>query len=154
MPKRSSVETDPHHAKSRHEADKAPSIPTSAPAPKAMKAADKASGEEARDLEKWKADELIEEAVAPPVTKRRPIDLIDEAKSQLSSLTGFPVDTVSGFAKADDGWRLTITAVELSRIPNTGDVLADYDVSLDMAGDIVSYHRGRRYLRSQVGDAE
>lgn len=88
-----------------------------------------------------------------PTAKRRPIDLIEEAKRQLKMLTGYPVDSVSGFGRVDGGWRLTVTVVELSRIPAATDVQADYEVTLDEEGNIVDYHRERRYFRDQVGDS-
>ena len=67
-------------------------------------------------------------------------------------LTGYAVDSVSGFTKSEGGWRLSVTVVELNRIPAVTDVLAGYEVDLDAAGDVVSYRRGRRYFRDQVGD--
>ena len=101
----------------------------------------------------------LESSVPPPQPPsqqqsgpRRPVELIARAKEQLRCLTGYGVDSVSGFAKADDGWHLSITVVELHRIPAITDVLASYAVDLDEAGDIVSYHRGRRYFRDQVGE--
>ena len=94
-------------------------------------------------------------APKPPASApRRPIELIEEAKRQLKELTGYPVDSVSEFVRSDDGWRLTVTVVELNRIPPATDVLAEYVVGLDRAGDIVDYRRGRRYFRDQVGEPE
>ena len=61
-------------------------------------------------------------------------------------------DSVSGFAKADVGWHLSVTVVELHRIPAVTDVLALYEVDLDEGGDIVGYHRARRYLRDETGE--
>lgn len=90
---------------------------------------------------------------AAPV-KCRPIDLIEGAKRQLKELTGYPVDSVAGFAGSGDGWSLTVTVVELSRIPAATDVLAEYVVDLDASGDITAYRRGRRFHRGDVGDME
>lgn len=84
--------------------------------------------------------------------KWRPVELIGRAKEQLRNLTGYGVESVSDFAKADGGWHLSVTVVELHRIPATTDVLASYEVDLDKTGDIVSYHRSKRYFRDQVGD--
>lgn len=92
-------------------------------------------------------------ASAAPV-KRRPIDLIEGAKRQLKELTGYPVDSVAGFAGSGDGWSLTVTVVELNRIPAATDVLAEYVVDLDASGDIFAYRRGRRFHRGDVGDME
>ena len=80
--------------------------------------------------------------------------VIARARDELADLLGYKVDSVSGFEKTDGGWRLTVTALELCRIPATTDVLASYEVLLNEAGDIVNYHRDRRYLRNQVGDQE
>lgn len=88
------------------------------------------------------------------MTRRRPVELIAAAKSQLHDLTGFAVDSVASFAKAEDGWELTVAVIELSRIPPSNDMLADYAVRLDGAGDIVEYRRTGRYLRNQARDAE
>src|SRR5215510_718377 len=83
---------------------------------------------------------------------QRPVELIARAKEQLRILTGYGVDSVAGFTKSDGGWHLSVTMVELHRIPPVTDVLAGYEVDLDAAGDIVSYRRGKRYFRDQVGD--
>ncbi len=84
--------------------------------------------------------------------KSRPLELISRGKEQLRDLTGYGVDSVSSFAKANGGWHLSVTVVELHRIPAATDMLASYEVDLDEAGDIVSYQRGKRYTRDQMGD--
>src|SRR5262245_11245613 len=95
-------------------------------------------------------------AQSPPreeqTSRPRPVELIARAKEQLRILTGYSVDSVAGFTKSDGGWHLSVTMVELHRIPPITDMLAGYEVDLDEAGDIVSYHRGKRYFRDQVGD--
>jgi hypothetical protein len=77
--------------------------------------------------------------------------VIARARDELSALTGYKVDNVSGFEKKEDGWRITVTVVELRRIPCATDVLATYEATLNEAGDILSYHRAGRYFRDQVG---
>jgi hypothetical protein len=59
------------------------------------------------------------------------VELIARAKEQLRTLTGYEIDSVSAFTKSDGGWRLSVTVVELHRIPPVTDVLARYDVDLD-----------------------
>ncbi len=77
--------------------------------------------------------------------------IIHRARDELAALTGYKVDNVSGFERTDEGWRVTVTVVELRRIPAATDVLATYEATLNEAGDIISYHRGSRYFRDQVG---
>lgn len=78
--------------------------------------------------------------------------VITRARDELAALTGYKIDSVSGFAKTEEGWELSVVVVELHRIPASTDILATYEASLDEAGDIVRYHRGARYLRSQTGE--
>jgi hypothetical protein len=86
-----------------------------------------------------------------PQTLLTSVVVIARARDELSALTGYKADSVSGFARTDEGWRLTVTAIELHRIPPSTDLLATYEVTLNDAGDIVSYDRTGRYLRNQAG---
>ena len=85
-------------------------------------------------------------------SKRQPAELIAGAREQLHKLLGYNIDSVAGFEKADGGWHLSVMVIELHRIPAATDVLATYEVDLDDVGDVVSYHRGKRFYRDQVGD--
>ncbi|SJZ58674.1 Gas vesicle synthesis protein GvpO [Enhydrobacter aerosaccus] len=101
--------------------------------------------------------EALESKEPPPVRTRKrqafstAVAIIARARDELQHLTGYKVDSVSAFERTDDGWRLSVTVVELRRIPSATDVLASYEVILDETGDIVTYHRGSRYFRDQVG---
>ena len=86
-----------------------------------------------------------------PQTLLNSVVVIARARDELAALTGYRADSVSGFARTEDGWRLSVTAVELRRIPPSTDILATYEVTLNDAGDIVSYDRTDRYLRNQAG---
>ena len=52
------------------------------------------------------------------------------------------------------GCKVTVELVELSRVPNSTDVLGCYVVTLDDDGELVGYERVRRYQRSQTGGEE
>jgi len=81
----------------------------------------------------------------------RLVDIIEGAKLQFGVMINYPIDSVTGVKKVEDGWHLLVTLIELSRIPSGSDVLAEYALSLDQAGEIVSYKQVRRFLRNQVG---
>lgn len=82
------------------------------------------------------------------------VAVIARARAELEDLSGHKVDSVTGFEKTDAGWRLTITVVELRRIPAATDVLGSYEVNLNEAGDVINYHRDNRYFRNQAGHEE
>jgi hypothetical protein len=66
-------------------------------------------------------------------------------------LTGRSAESVLGIRKDDDGWMVTVEVVELSRVPNSTDLLGCYVVTLDDNGELVAYERVRRYQRGQAG---
>ena len=81
-------------------------------------------------------------------------EAVEEARSQLAELMGRPVESVLGMEREDDdgGWRITVSVVELSRIPSSTDVLGSYAVRVDSSGEVVGYERTRRYRRSQADE--
>jgi hypothetical protein len=70
-----------------------------------------------------------------------------EAARQLHELTGKEAEGVVGLERGEDGWTVQVEVLELRRIPNTTDVLAVYEVSVDQDGDLEGYTRLRRYVR-------
>lgn len=74
------------------------------------------------------------------------------AKEQLTLLTGLKADTVSRLNRDERGWHVTADLIELKRIPESSDVLGTYEALLDDKGNLISYERTRRYVRSQVSD--
>lgn len=75
-------------------------------------------------------------------------------REDLPELLGRRVESVLGVKRAEeeDGWLVTVSVVELARIPNTTDILGTYEVTLDSDGELVEYARRRRYNRSQADE--
>lgn len=88
--------------------------------------------------------------------ERRPpepsgVQLVAGARRQLAEITGMEAGLVTSLERSDDdGWKLSLELVELSRVPRAADVLGVYDVKLDAAGNLVSYRRVRRYSRGET----
>jgi hypothetical protein len=81
-------------------------------------------------------------------------EAIERVRRDLPQLLGRPIESVLGLQRDDDdGWKVTVQVVELSRIPSTTDVLASYEVSLDQRGDVIGYRRDRRYSRNQTDES-
>lgn len=81
-----------------------------------------------------------------------PAALARRASAELAELIGRNPEGVVSMQKTDDGWRIGVEVVETRRIPDTADILAEYEVSADARGHLTGYRRARRYTRGQVGD--
>ena len=68
----------------------------------------------------------------------------------VARLSGRRPESVISIERKDEEWRVGVEVVEVSRIPDSADVLAVYEVRLDADGDLVSYRRVRRYARGQM----
>ncbi|HLT69642.1 MAG TPA: gas vesicle protein GvpO [Acidimicrobiales bacterium] len=79
-------------------------------------------------------------------------ELLGTATASVEQLVGQPVDSVSGVTATDDGFRVDVQVVEVSRIPPTTDVLATYEVDLDAEGEVTGFARTDRYYRNQTRD--
>src|SRR5438034_1195069 len=60
-----------------------------------------------------------------------PARITQLAKAQLADLIGRPPESVSGFMRDEDGWRVTMEVVEVERIPPTTSVMASYEALVD-----------------------
>lgn len=80
-------------------------------------------------------------------------EIVKQARQQLEGLLGTEAERVSGLERVDGGWAVLLEVVEVARIPESTDVLATYELSLDDDKQLVSVARKRRYRRSQVDDA-
>lgn len=74
------------------------------------------------------------------------------ALRQLMELTGKPAESITGVTRTEDGWMIGIEMVEDRRIPSSADILAMYQAEIDKHGELVSYHRVRRYARGRGND--
>ncbi|WP_017605272.1 gas vesicle protein GvpO [Nocardiopsis alkaliphila] len=84
-------------------------------------------------------------------TSKRPshTDLLRKTRQQLEELIGIEIESVSGMEQTEDGWSLTLEALELRRVPDTMSLLATYVADTDRNGSLTSYHRVNRYARGR-----
>jgi hypothetical protein len=87
-------------------------------------------------------------AAAKP--RMKAAQIAEAAGRQLAELAGKEVEGVTGLERTDDGWTVHVEVLELRRIPNTTDVLASYEVTLDSDGDLEGYRRRDRYVRGSA----
>ncbi|MDQ0790305.1 gas vesicle protein GvpO [Streptomyces sp. B3I8] len=111
------------------------------------------TAEETEETEESHEADEAEEHEKPEKHKRRkamtPMEVVRKGSAQFVELTGLEAESVSSFARTDDGWSLEIEVLELSRVPDTMSLLASYEVELTDEGDLAGYRRVRRYERGR-----
>jgi hypothetical protein len=80
------------------------------------------------------------------------LELSQAALTTVEELTGYRAEAVTALEWDGEQWRVTVDALELSRIPNTTDLLGTYEVQLDEQGKLHGYRRTRRFTRGQPSE--
>jgi len=78
--------------------------------------------------------------------------ILTQTKQQMAAITGLTPETVARFDREDEGWCVAIDMVEHRAIPRTNDLLASFEVKLDADGNVRTWKRTGRFLRSQGGE--
>jgi Gas vesicle synthesis protein GvpO len=79
-----------------------------------------------------------------------PAEVARRARRGLAAISGLEAERVTSLEPSDDGsWKVTVELLELSRTPETDDVLGTYEVLVDASGELLGYHRIRRYARGR-----
>lgn len=121
-------------------------------------ATEKSSGSGTSTTKKSSSDSSSstrKKASAPRAAARKRMSgpqIAASAAKQLLELTGKGAEGVTGLERTDDGWTVQVEVVEVRRIPDTTDVLALYEVTVDSDGDLEGYKRLRRYTRGVPGE--
>lgn len=79
-------------------------------------------------------------------------ELSRAALATVEELTGYEPEAVTALEWDGEFWQITVDALELSRIPNTTDVLGTYTVQLDDSGTLHGYKRMGRFVRGQADE--
>jgi len=82
------------------------------------------------------------------------VKIVQQAKAQLAQLTGLAASTVSRIEHGENGWQVSVEMLEMKYIPDSGDMLGTYEVTLDEEGNLLTYQRTRRYRRNQLMEDE
>lgn len=80
------------------------------------------------------------------------VELARAAMTAVEELTGYRSEAATGLDWDEDAdtWRVTVEVLELSRVPNTTDVIGAYEVRLDPQGVLHGYRRLRRFSRGEI----
>jgi len=86
--------------------------------------------------------------------KMKFVDVIKKARSELNMLTGLEISSTISAEPDEDGWKVTLEAVEKKSIPDNMDILAIYETSLDQEGNMLEFNRVRMRKRIDTEDIE
>jgi hypothetical protein len=67
----------------------------------------------------------------------------------ITELSGKTPTGVTSLERGEDGWLIGVEVVEDRRVPSSADILAIYDVEVDVDGALVAYRRTGRYPRGR-----
>jgi hypothetical protein len=79
-------------------------------------------------------------------------ELSQAALTTVHELTGYEPEAVTGLEWDGEFWQVTVDVLELSRIPNTTDVLASYVVQIDENGTLRGLRRAKRFQRGHASE--
>lgn len=77
-------------------------------------------------------------------------DIIKNAQEDFATLSRLPVNAVIGLSKTEDGWVVSLEALERKAIPDTMDVLGVYEVCMDSDCNLLRFERKRLRKRGQT----
>ena len=82
------------------------------------------------------------------------LNITERAKEQLAQVTAFtPVAAVATF-RDEAGWHVTIDMLEMTRIPESSDLLGVYECTLDPEGNLISFERKMTHNRADILEPE
>ena len=103
--------------------------------------------------ERPKASSRLESGSQDATGKRiSAVRAVKKAIEQFGTLTGRPPESVVGTRWKDDHWSVRLEVVESRRIPDSADLLAEYEVELDADGELMAYDRKDRYVRGRPSE--
>jgi len=76
--------------------------------------------------------------------------IIKKAQEDFARLSKILVDGVIGLSKAEEGWVVSLEALERRAIPDTMDVLGLYEVRLDSEGNLLGFDRKKLRKRGET----
>lgn len=80
------------------------------------------------------------------------VKAVKQALEQFNTVSGRAPESVVGTRWNEDHWVVRLEVVESRRIPDTADLLAEYEVELDGSGELLSYSRMDRYVRGRPSE--
>ncbi len=114
-------------------------------------------------VEPQPADEIEDEPdkseqSTPPLDGEGDTASIIQIRNQVIELStdviGRGLDGIIEVTRNDDHWRAVVEIIERRSVPDTQDILGQYEIELDERGEVIGYRRLEKYRRSDTGPNE
>ena len=79
--------------------------------------------------------------------------IINKAQEEFARVSKLPVNAVIGLSRIDEGWAISLEALERKAIPETMDVLGVYEVCVDIDGGLLRFERKRLRKRGETEES-
>jgi len=76
--------------------------------------------------------------------------MVKKARQQLGELTGLDVASTVSARKDESGWCMQVEVVEKKSLPDSQDILATYELTLDEEGNLLNFTRVGMRRRTDV----
>src|SRR5262249_33826135 len=83
---------------------------------------------------------------SPAVARLTVAQVIESAERNLA-LIKLRISAITSVTHCEEGWRVCAELVERRSVPDTGDLLGTYELTLDAAGGLLRYERTRMRRR-------
>lgn len=80
--------------------------------------------------------------------------IIQKARSELNSLTGLEISSTISAQREEDRWLVSLEAIEKRSIPDSMDILATYEMGIDLEGNMQEFRRTKMRKRIDTKDTE
>ena len=77
-------------------------------------------------------------------------EIVNKAQEEFARLSKLAVNAVIGLSKTEEGWVVSLEALERKAIPDTMDVLGLYEIRLDGEGNLLSFERKKLRKRGET----
>jgi hypothetical protein len=77
-------------------------------------------------------------------------EITKKAQEEFARLSKLPVNAVIGLSKTEEGWVVSLEALERKAIPDTMDVIGLYEVRLDDEGNLLGFERKKLRKRAET----
>ncbi|MBM3142925.1 MAG: gas vesicle protein [Chloroflexi bacterium] len=77
-------------------------------------------------------------------------EIVKKAEEHFASLGKIRADGVTGLSKTEEGWVVSLEALERKAIPDTMDILGWYQIRLDAEGNLLGFERKKLRKRGET----